>query len=143
MNSIMIENLEKPFGCKCTILKQKDHLGKFETKSDDGFFVGYSSMSMAYRVYNIRNRIIEESPNVTFLERTENQPGTGPSWLFDIDSLMNSFNLPIFQDVTGTVDLDKGDDEDEIVVRTADPPCYLNDQSSVQGEPSIIVQGEH
>ncbi len=29
----------KPFRCQCTILKQKDHLRKFETKSDDGFFV--------------------------------------------------------------------------------------------------------
>ena len=73
-------------------------------------------MSMAYRVYNIRNRIIEESPNVTFLERTENQSGTGPSWLFDLDSLINSFNLPVFQDVAGSNDFDVGEEEEDIVI---------------------------
>ena len=55
----------------------------------------------------------------------------------------NSFNLPVFQDVTGTTDFEKCDDEDEIVVRTVDPPCYLNNQSQVQGELSTTVQGEH
>ena len=108
-------------------------MGKSETKSDDGFFVGYSSMSMAYRVYNIRNRIIEESPNVTFLERTKNQPGTGPSWLFDLDSLINFFNLPVFKDISSTTDLDVCNDEDEIMIRNVNPPCYY--------EQSIICSG--
>ncbi|GKA70401.1 putative ribonuclease H-like domain-containing protein [Tanacetum coccineum] len=30
----------KPFGCHVTILNTLDHLGKFDRKSDDGFFVG-------------------------------------------------------------------------------------------------------
>ncbi|KAJ9564380.1 hypothetical protein OSB04_000346 [Centaurea solstitialis] len=37
----------QPFGCPCTILDTKTHLGKFESKSNDGFFVGYSSQSKA------------------------------------------------------------------------------------------------
>ena len=73
-------------------------------------------MSMAYRVYNIRNRIIEESPNVTFLERTENQQGIELSWLFDLDSLINSFNLLVFQDIVGTNDFDVGEEEEDIVI---------------------------
>ncbi|GJT18034.1 putative ribonuclease H-like domain-containing protein [Tanacetum coccineum] len=32
----------RPFGCHVTILNTLDHLGKFDGKSDDGFFVGYS-----------------------------------------------------------------------------------------------------
>ncbi|GJW35673.1 putative ribonuclease H-like domain-containing protein [Tanacetum coccineum] len=32
----------KPFGCPVTILNTRDHLGKFDEKADDGFFVGYS-----------------------------------------------------------------------------------------------------
>nr|GEU64387.1 putative ribonuclease H-like domain-containing protein [Tanacetum cinerariifolium] len=32
----------RPFGCHVTILNTLDHLGKFDEKSDDGFFVRYS-----------------------------------------------------------------------------------------------------
>ncbi|GJW54191.1 ribonuclease H-like domain-containing protein, partial [Tanacetum coccineum] len=32
----------KPFGCPVTILNTRDHIGKFDEKADEGFFVGYS-----------------------------------------------------------------------------------------------------
>ncbi|KAJ9567533.1 hypothetical protein OSB04_003499 [Centaurea solstitialis] len=83
----------QPFGCPCTILDTKTYLGKFESKSDDGFFVGYSSQSKALRVFNSSTRIIEESDNVKCNENTPNIPGSGPNWLFDIDSLTNSLNM--------------------------------------------------
>ncbi|GKA09195.1 putative ribonuclease H-like domain-containing protein [Tanacetum coccineum] len=31
----------KPFGCPVTILNTRDHLGKFDGKADEGYFVGY------------------------------------------------------------------------------------------------------
>ncbi|KAJ9547698.1 hypothetical protein OSB04_020241 [Centaurea solstitialis] len=37
------------FGCVCYILNNKDNLGKFDSKSDDGIFLGYSSVSKTYR----------------------------------------------------------------------------------------------
>ncbi|KAJ9557496.1 hypothetical protein OSB04_012110 [Centaurea solstitialis] len=37
------------FGCVCYILNNKDNLGKFDSKSDDGIFLGYSSISKIYR----------------------------------------------------------------------------------------------
>ncbi|GJZ56798.1 retrovirus-related pol polyprotein from transposon TNT 1-94 [Tanacetum coccineum] len=40
----------KPFGCHVTILNTLDKLGKFDGKSDEGFFVGYSLSSKAFRV---------------------------------------------------------------------------------------------
>ncbi|KAI3669454.1 hypothetical protein L6452_40690 [Arctium lappa] len=83
----------KPFGCPCTILNTKSHLGKFDSKADDGFLVGYSSQSKAYRVFNSSSRIIEESDNVKCNENTPNPIGSGPQWLFDIDSLTNSFGF--------------------------------------------------
>ncbi|GJV14129.1 putative ribonuclease H-like domain-containing protein, partial [Tanacetum coccineum] len=52
----------KPFGCPVTILNTIDHLGKFDGKTDEGFFVGYSI-----------NR-------------------SGSNWLFDIDALTQSMN---------------------------------------------------
>ncbi|GKE79009.1 hypothetical protein Tco_1545129, partial [Tanacetum coccineum] len=50
----------RPFGCPVTILNTLDHLGKFDGKADEGFFVGYSV-----------NR-------------------SGQEWLFDIDTLTKS-----------------------------------------------------
>ncbi|KAI3718573.1 hypothetical protein L6452_19450 [Arctium lappa] len=91
----------KPFGCPCTILSAKSHLGKFESKAEDGFLVGYSSQSKAYRVFNSSSRIIEESDNVKCNENTQNQIGTGPDWLFDIDSLTNSLGFSNVQ-IAGT-----------------------------------------
>ncbi|GKB32441.1 hypothetical protein Tco_0871842 [Tanacetum coccineum] len=52
----------RAFGCHVTILNTLDHLGKFDGKSDDGFFVGYSLNS------------------------------DGPKWLFDINVLTKSMN---------------------------------------------------
>ena len=40
------------FGSKCYILKDGENLGKFDIKSDMGIFLGYSTTSKTYRVYN-------------------------------------------------------------------------------------------
>ncbi|GJY85313.1 ribonuclease H-like domain-containing protein [Tanacetum coccineum] len=52
----------RPFGCHVTI----DHLGKFDGKADKGFFVGYSTNSKAFRVFNSRTRIVEENLYIQF-----------------------------------------------------------------------------
>nr|GEV23551.1 ribonuclease H-like domain-containing protein [Tanacetum cinerariifolium] len=52
----------KPFGCHVAILNTLDHLGKFDGKSDDGFFIRISLNS------------------------------NGPEWLFDIDIITKSMN---------------------------------------------------
>ncbi|GJT29007.1 putative ribonuclease H-like domain-containing protein [Tanacetum coccineum] len=82
----------RPFGCHVSILNTIDHLGKFDGKSDDGFFVGYSLSSKAFRVYNIRTRKVEESLHVEFLENKPMIACDGPKWLFGIDSLTKSMN---------------------------------------------------
>ncbi|GJW67431.1 putative ribonuclease H-like domain-containing protein [Tanacetum coccineum] len=58
---------------------------RFDGKSDEGFFVGYSLNSKAFRVYNIRTRKVEESLHIRFLEDKPIIAGDGPKWLFDID----------------------------------------------------------
>ena len=58
----------KVFGCVCHILNTKYHLEKFQSKSDLGIFLGYSSHSKAYRVFIRRTLIVEESVNVSFNE---------------------------------------------------------------------------
>ncbi|GJR28732.1 putative ribonuclease H-like domain-containing protein [Tanacetum coccineum] len=82
----------KPFGCPVTILNTKDHLGKFDGKADEGYFVGYYVVSKAMRVFNKRTRIVEETLNIRFLENTPNVKGNGPEWLFDVNSLSISMN---------------------------------------------------
>ncbi|GJW58590.1 putative ribonuclease H-like domain-containing protein [Tanacetum coccineum] len=82
----------RPFGCPVTILNTIDHLGKFDGKADEGFFVGYSLNSKAFRVFNSRTRIVEENLHIRFSESTPNVVGSGPDWLFDIDALTRTMN---------------------------------------------------
>ena len=48
----------------CFILNDREHLGKFYSKSDEGVFLGYFNNSRASRVYNMRTQNIIESANV-------------------------------------------------------------------------------
>ncbi|GKC02277.1 putative ribonuclease H-like domain-containing protein [Tanacetum coccineum] len=82
----------RPFGCPVTILNTIDHLGKFDGKADEGFFVGYSTNSKAFRLFNSRTRIVKENLHVQFSENTPNIEGSGPNWHFDIDALTKSMN---------------------------------------------------
>nr|GEX77827.1 hypothetical protein [Tanacetum cinerariifolium] len=86
----------RPFGCPITILNTKDHLGKFDGKLDEGFLVGYSLNSKAFRVFNNRTTIVEENLHIRFSENTPNIARSRPNWLFDIDALTNSKNYKIF-----------------------------------------------
>ncbi|GJW28646.1 putative ribonuclease H-like domain-containing protein [Tanacetum coccineum] len=103
----------KPFGCHVTILNTREHLGKFDRKADKGYFVEYSVVSKAMRVFNKRARIVKETLNIRFLENTPNVKGNGPDWLFNVDSLTISMNyLPI---VTGNQSNDIAGTKDNIV----------------------------
>ncbi|GJT87434.1 ribonuclease H-like domain-containing protein [Tanacetum coccineum] len=82
----------RPFGCHVIVLNTIDHLGKFDGKDDEGLFVGYSTNSKAFRVFNSRTRIVEENLHVKFSEETPNIAANGPNWLFDIDILTKSMN---------------------------------------------------
>nr|GEY73288.1 retrovirus-related Pol polyprotein from transposon TNT 1-94 [Tanacetum cinerariifolium] len=82
----------RPFGCHVSILNTLDRLGKFDGKSDEGIFVGYSTTSKAFRIYNIRTRMVKENMYITLLENKPMITGGGPEWLFDIDALLKSVN---------------------------------------------------
>nr|GEV43183.1 reverse transcriptase domain-containing protein [Tanacetum cinerariifolium] len=82
----------RPFGCPVTILNTIDHLGKFDGKANEGFFVGYSLNSKAFRVFNSRTRIVKEKLHIRFSESTYNVVGSRPDWLFDIDTLTRTMN---------------------------------------------------
>ncbi|GKF32178.1 ribonuclease H-like domain-containing protein, partial [Tanacetum coccineum] len=66
--------------------------GKFDRKSNEGFFIGYSMNIKTFRVYNIRTRKVEENLHIRFLADKPIIAGDGPKWLFDIDVLIKSMN---------------------------------------------------
>ncbi|GKF06266.1 retrovirus-related pol polyprotein from transposon TNT 1-94 [Tanacetum coccineum] len=86
----------RPFGCHVTILDTLSVLGKFDGKSDEGFLVGYSLNSKAYRVYNLVTKRVEVNLHVNFLEEKPNVKGVRYRWMFDIDYLTDSINyIPV------------------------------------------------
>ncbi|GKE88382.1 putative ribonuclease H-like domain-containing protein, partial [Tanacetum coccineum] len=97
----------RPFGCPLTILNTLDPLGKFDGKSDEGYLLGYSTSSKAFRVYNKRTKRVEENMHIDFLEDQPNVAGSGPDWMFDLDFLTNTMNyIPV--SVENQVNVDAG-----------------------------------
>ncbi|GJR34330.1 putative ribonuclease H-like domain-containing protein [Tanacetum coccineum] len=124
----------RPFGCHVTILNTLDSLGKFDGKSDEGFFVGYSLSSKAFRVYNTRTRRVEENLHIGFLENKPMIEENGPKWLFDIDSLTQSMNyVPV---VTGTIINESADasyfDSLSKDIDNGEPKSVVDDQKQVE-----------
>ncbi|GJZ75917.1 ribonuclease H-like domain-containing protein [Tanacetum coccineum] len=129
----------RPFGCHVTILNTLDNLGKFDGKSDEGFFVGYSLSSKAFRVYNTRTRRVEENLHIGFLENKPTIEGNSPKWLFDIDSLTQYMNykkefsqdyivMPIWKDASYF-------DSPSKDVGNGEPKSAADDQKQVEDGP--------
>ncbi|GKB06755.1 ribonuclease H-like domain-containing protein [Tanacetum coccineum] len=140
----------RPFGCPVTILNTINHLGKFDGKDDEGFFVGFSLNSKAFRVFNSRTRIVEENLHIRFSESTPNVIGSGPDWLFDIDALTKTMNYePIVAGIqsNGFVGTKASDNASQakketkpvkyyilLPLWTADPPYFQDSKSSQDDE---------
>ena len=60
------------FGCKCYILNESRN-GKFDAKSDEGIFLGYSTRNKAYKCLNTNTNNVVESANVNFDEHAKVQ----------------------------------------------------------------------
>ena len=76
----------RAFSCRCFVLNNgKDHLGKFDSKADEGIFLGYNSNSASYRIFNKRTLIVESSVHVTFDE--SNLPKAENGSASDVDRL--------------------------------------------------------
>jgi len=80
----------KTFGSKCYIFKDREPLGKFDSRSDEGIFLGYSTTSRAFRVYNLQTSSLMESINVVIDDTvsptpTTNEDDNGESPILDTE----------------------------------------------------------
>ncbi|GKE14711.1 putative ribonuclease H-like domain-containing protein [Tanacetum coccineum] len=138
----------RPFGCPLTILNTLDSLGKFDRKCDEGYLLGYSTSSKAFRVYNKRTKMEEENLHINFLEDQPNVAGTGPNWIFDLDFLTNSMNyIPL--NVENQVNMDAGT-QDSYVAEDVAPTAHEKPSKSspkdndIQDSEDVIdKEGQH
>ncbi|KAA0063827.1 gag-pol polyprotein [Cucumis melo var. makuwa] len=77
----------------CYILADREYHWKWDVKSDQGIFLGYSQNNRAYKVFNIKSRKVMETINVV---------------VNDFESNVNQFNIEddetsIIPDVTSTL----------------------------------------
>jgi hypothetical protein len=74
------------FGCKCYIINKGTRLSKFESKADEGIFVGYSTSLHAYRIYNKTTGFVIETSNMHFDE--DNGSHVGQGGVCDVDDVI-------------------------------------------------------
>lgn len=54
----------KTFGSKCYFIQDREHLGKFNSRSDERTFHGYSLNMKVYRVFHLKSFVVMEAINV-------------------------------------------------------------------------------
>ena len=96
-------------------MRDRENLEKFDAKRNKGYFLGYSSTSRAYRVYNLRTKTIMESSNVVIND--------------ELCSETLSKNTPLVQEKT--VEVDDPIPNDYIGKHSDEELLLLNDIVSV------------
>nr|GFA58742.1 retrovirus-related Pol polyprotein from transposon TNT 1-94 [Tanacetum cinerariifolium] len=105
-----------------------------QNKVDEGFLVGYSVCSKAFRVFNSRTRIVQETLHVNFMENKPNVVGSGHAWLFDIDSLTQTMNYhPVLVENQSNSNAEHNDDiQKSVSLDIHSSSC--SDQTRKQGD---------
>ncbi|GJS23523.1 hypothetical protein Tco_0452155, partial [Tanacetum coccineum] len=75
-------------------------MGKFDRKSDEGFLVGYSLQSKAFRVYNLETKRFKENLHITFLENEPIDAGDSDK---EVESAQDYFILPIWSSYSSII----------------------------------------
>ncbi|WVZ76661.1 hypothetical protein U9M48_024617 [Paspalum notatum var. saurae] len=84
---------------RCFVLKKAGHLDKFESRCQDGIFLGYASSSRAFRVWILEAKQVVETCEVSF---DETMPCATPAFELSGD---DEEGTPIFEDEEGEVDV--------------------------------------
>jgi hypothetical protein len=119
-------------GGKCYILADREQRRKLDPKSDEGIFLGYSTNSRAYRVYNSKTQVVMESVNVvvkdTPLEKND-----------DIDQ-----GTPVIDNVEQDVGASEHPSKQKSDEKTHEEDAETSTEPQVQNKgPSVRVQKNH
>ncbi|MCH79438.1 gag-pol polyprotein [Trifolium medium] len=123
------------FGSKCYILVDREQRKKIDPKGDEGIFLGYSSTSRAYRVFNSRTKAMMESINVVIDDM---------STIRDPDVEIDDSSFLKIPDVADNVatpnvpEIPKKNEEAEINSREPEP-----EPATINKGPSIRIQKNH
>ena len=107
------------FGSDCYILRDRENLEKFDAKSDKGYFLGYSSTSRAYRVFNLRTKTVMESSYVVINDEVCSEA--------QLENATPVQDMPVKNDDSLLVDYVCKHSDEELMV--------LNDDVSVPSSP--------
>ena len=113
------------FGSDYYILSDRENLEKFDAKSDKGYFLGYSSTSRAYKVYNLITKTVMESSNVVINDEVCFEAQSGNATPVQDMPVENDDSLPV----------------DYVCKHSDEELMVLNDAMSVPSspEPSTLV----
>ncbi|GJU42613.1 putative ribonuclease H-like domain-containing protein [Tanacetum coccineum] len=128
----------RPFRCHVTILNTINHLGKFEGKSDEGFLVGYSLNSKAFRPVRSENQANKNAgpKEANHSAGTQDNIDAGNSKM-EAESAQDYFVLPIWSSYTSTVKSSEAKNEGEksnknTGLKTNEEPVDQEDQAFLE-----------
>jgi Integrase core domain len=114
----------RAFGSKCFVIDEMPKVTKFDSKSIEGIFIGYSVTNKAYRIYLPISNTIKESMHVKFDENT-NAPAENGS-VNDVGQGDSQEDM-----------LDDGHERGQIVIEIQDPPQDAPNQPTTNEAPLI------
>jgi Reverse transcriptase (RNA-dependent DNA polymerase) len=114
----------RAFGSKCFIIDEMSKITKFDSKSIEGVFVGYSITSKAYKIYLPTSNTIKESMHVKFDENA-NAPAENGN-VNDVGQRDSQEDM-----------LDDGHERRQNVIEIQDPPQDAPNQPTTNKAPLI------
>ncbi|GJS06523.1 putative ribonuclease H-like domain-containing protein [Tanacetum coccineum] len=126
------------FGSLCYIVRDGENLDKMKEKGDACIFVGYSTQSRAYRVFNKRTRIIVETIHVNFDEL----PQMASDHVTETVTTSNELDLlfsPMFDELLNGTTLVMSKSS---AVHAADAPDKRQHQNTTHSSTTTVVAAE-
>ena len=109
------------FGSKGYILEDKDHRREMDPKSDEGVFLGYSTNSRAYKVFNSRTKVVMESINVLIDDVSEDR-------VPDVESDVGTF----VQETNAHIQVNESESEKEVTEQAEQDHISTSKGSSIR-----------
>nr|GEW10226.1 retrovirus-related Pol polyprotein from transposon TNT 1-94 [Tanacetum cinerariifolium] len=128
------------FRCPVFTHNHKDHLGKFNAKVDDGYFLGYFFISKAFRVFNTRRQRVKEIYHVTFDKSMEAIRFTNTS--VDKIGIDDSFRYPPDEFIQEDDPSRKYQVDSDVSYYIIPPGRSLTELTQENHVPEVILNGD-